>query len=92
MPATCGAAAPAKCSVCGLVFHVVPSTGVLHRHGFRGSFPLCVSSGLLPMGNSHDEDPGVVDLDVVLCCSPASSTVSEPVINESIEPFPMSPL
>jgi len=43
------------------------------------------------MGNSHDEDPAVVDLDVGMCCSPASSTVSESVINESIEPLPMFP-
>jgi len=90
MPTTGGAAAPAKCSVCDLVFHVVPSTGcsiqVLVDH-----FPPCVGSGLLLLGNSHDEDPGVVDLDVRMCRSPASLTASESVINESIEPFPMSP-
>jgi len=43
------------------------------------------------LDHSHDKDPGVVDLDVGMCCSPASSTASESVINESIKPFPMSP-
>jgi len=90
MPATGGASAPGKCSVCGLVFHIVPSTGVLRRHGFGGSLPPCVGSGLLPMGNFHDGDASVVDLDIGMCYSPASS-VSEFVIDESIDSFPMSP-
>jgi len=70
---------------------IVPSTGVLRRHGFGGSFPLCVGSGLLPIGNFHDGDASVVDLDVGMCCSPASSSVSESVIDESIDSFAMSP-
>jgi len=84
MPAKGGASAPGKCSVCGLVFHIVPSTGVLRRHGFGGSFPPCVGSGLLPMSISHDGDSSVVD--VGMC-----SSLSESAINESIESFPMSP-
>jgi len=49
MPATSDVG---SCAVCGLVFHVIPSTGVLRRHGHGGMCPPCAGSGVLPAGSA----------------------------------------
>jgi len=38
-----------------LLFPFFPFTGVLPRHGFVGSFPACLGSGLLPEGVLYDD-------------------------------------
>jgi len=42
--------AQAPCSGWGLIFHAVPSSGVLRKHGHGGSCPPCVGLGVPPMG------------------------------------------
>jgi len=58
------------CSVCGLVFHVVISTGVLRRHGNGSSHPPCSGSGKRPAVTSHADsvadNPGIQDEE--MCC------------------------
>jgi len=83
MPAMGGATASGKCFVCGLVFHLVSSTGVFRRCGFcfGGSFPPCVGSNETThqnqMSNYNNDDAGVDDLAVGMCCSPTPTSLSE---------------
>jgi len=86
MPVLRGASIPGKCSVCKLLFHLVPSTGILRRYGFVGSFPACVGSGLLPDGVLCD-DALVKNLDEGMCCSPTSPSTSESSAAESVDSF-----
>jgi len=90
MPVTRGASVVGKCSACGLVFYLVPSSGVLRRHGFGGSFPPCEGAGVLPSSNSGDDAGSVDDFDMGMCSSPSSALSSESNSIESSESFPIS--
>jgi len=89
MSHTAGLAGLGTCSACGLVFHLVASTGVLHRHGFSGIVPPFVGSGQLPAAVSRvavdQADTSV--LDEGLCCSLSSRTGLEISSDEHIAPF-----
>jgi len=86
MPVLRSASIPGKCSVCGLLFHLVPSTGVPRRHAFVGSFSACVGSFLLPEGVLCNEVL-VKNLDEGMCCSPTSPSTSESSAAESVDSF-----
>ena len=79
----------APCSVCGLIFHLVSSTGVLWRHGHGGSCPPCVGSGLPPVGAPRQAapqmSPGV--LDVAICHSPHSPSSSHSSSDSDVNSF-----
>jgi len=48
----------------------------VRRHGFVGSYPACVGSGLLPECVLCD-DALVENLDEGMCCTPTSPSMSE---------------
>ena len=81
------------CSVCGLVYHLVPSTGCLHRHGYSASYPACSGTGKLPIGAASDGATGAAPdaLDEAMCCSPASPSDSDSASDDSSPSFTMTP-
>jgi len=66
------------CPVCGLVFYLVHSTGVMHRHGHTASNFPCIGSDQLPFCPRHpivaNISPGI--LDTAMCSSPCTSCSS----------------
>lgn len=85
------------CSICGLVFRVVPSSGVLRRHGNVGSGPPCPGSGLLPGDSSQvgsTQAGSALDrsglLDEGMCHSPGSMSSAESS-DDTSEVFSISP-
>src|SRR5258708_20887927 len=79
------------CTVCDQVFTLVPSSGVLRRHGYGGSYPPCPGSGQLPVGGSPSHDSSGV-LDDGMCCSPDTSMFPDSVLDTSQEIFSISPI
>jgi len=73
------AAGSGPCSVCGLVFHVVISTGVLRRLRHGGFHPPRYGTGRRPVGTSHADsiadNPGI--LDEGMCCLPVPALLEE---------------
>ena len=62
--------------MCGQSFHVVPSTGVMLRHGHTKSCPPCAGSGLPPLGADVGASVSPRFLDVAICQLPASSSAA----------------
>ena len=85
-----GGASSGTCSACGLLFRLVPSTGVLYRHGHSASFPPCIGSGRRPVGALPNDimlnNPDV--LDEGMCQSPGSPSVEDS--SESLPAFDWS--
>jgi len=78
-----------SCAACGLIFHLVSSSGVLHRHGFTSTNPPCAGSGQLPAGVSEAVDilVNMNILDEGMCVSPNSHSGSDMSLNDPYEPF-----
>jgi len=93
MSSTAGdATGSGPCSVLGLVFHLVISTGVQRRHAHGGFHPPCSGLGKHPARTSHADsvadNPGI--LDEGMCCSPVPASLEESN-NDLPEAFSISP-